>query len=108
MTPAMGAGAFDGPLYGPLPPDLPVGGLSAVIHPVIHLIGWATCAVCVLVVGVVHAATMAWKHHRGDSTPAPTPGGGEATAAPVPPLGVLFLGYAVLAAFVGILFGLGF
>ena len=90
MTPTMRAGAFDGPLYDPLPP--PPGGLLTLVH----LIGWATCAAC-LVGFVVTAAAMGRKRRRGASTPAPTPGGDEAVVSPAP-LGVLLLGWAVIAA----------
>ncbi len=97
MTPTMGAGPFDGPLYAPVPPPQP-GALLTLVH----LIGWATCAAC-LVGTIVTVAAMVVKHHRGHGV-AVEPGGGEPPASPAP-LGVFLLGYTILGV-VGILFGL--
>jgi len=94
MNISIGAVLADDALYVPLPP--PPGGLLTLVH----LIGWATCAGCV--VGFVIAAAaamtaMAWKHHCGEDAAAVTPSGDEASASPAP-LGVVVLGYAVVGA----------
>jgi len=81
------ARAINGPGYMPPPP--PPGGLLTLVH----LIGWATCAACLVGI-VVTVAAMVVKHHRGHGV-AVEPGGGEPPAAPAP-LGLFFLGYVVI------------
>ena len=96
MNVTTGGVLADDALYVPLPP--PAGALLTLVH----LIGWATFAAC-LVGTIVAAAAMVVKHHRGHGV-AVEPGGGEPPASPAS-LAVFFLGYTVLGA-VGILFGL--
>ncbi len=83
-------------LYVPLPP------LDGALLTLVHFIGWATFAAC-LVGTIVAAAAMVVKHHRGHGV-AVEPGGGEPPASPAS-LAVFFLGYTILGAG-GILFGL--
>ncbi len=87
MNVTAGAVLADDALYVPPPP----GGLLTLVH----LIGWATCAVCLVGI-VVTVAAMVVKHHRGHGV-AVEPGGGEPPAAPAP-LGLFFLGYVVIGA----------
>ncbi len=82
-------GAFDGPLYEDPPP-------SATVLALVHLIGWATCAACLVGI-VVTGAAMVVKHHRGHVV-AVQPGGDEASASPAP-RGLFFLGYVVIGTF---------
>jgi len=98
MNATAGAVLADDALYAPVPPPPPPGGVLTVVH----LIGWATCAVC-LVGTIVAAAAMVVKHHRGHGV-AVEPGGGEPPASPAS-LAVFFLGYTILGV-VSILFGL--
>jgi len=88
MNVTAGAVLADDALYVPLAPP-PPGGLLTLVH----LIGWATCAVCLVGI-VVTVAAMVVKHHRGHGV-AVEPGGGEPPASPAP-LGVFLLGYAVV------------
>ncbi len=88
MNVTAGAVLADDALYAPVPPP-PPGGLLTLVH----LIGWATCAVCLVGI-VVTVAAMVVKHHRGHGV-AVAPGGGEPPASPAP-LGVFLLGYAVV------------
>jgi hypothetical protein len=81
--------ADDG-LYLPVPP--PPGGVLTLVH----LIGWAACAACLVGIVVIVAA-MVVKHHRGHAV-AVEPGCGEPPAAPAP-LGLFFLGYVVIGTF---------
>jgi len=87
MTPTKGAGPFDGALYEDPP-------TSATLLALVHLIGWATCAGCVVGFVIAAAAAMAWKHRCGEDAAAVTPSGDEASAS----LGVVVLGYAVVGA----------
>jgi len=96
MNVTTGGVLADDALYVPLPP--PAGGLLTLVH----LIGWATFAAC-LVGTIVAPAAMVVKHHRGHGV-AVEPGGGEPPASPAS-LAVFFLGYTILGAG-GILFGL--
>ena len=96
MNVTTGGVLADDALYVPLPP--PPGGVLTLVH----LIGWATFAAC-LVGTIVAAAAMVVKHHRGHGV-AVEPGGAEPPASPAS-LAVFFLGYTILGAG-GILFGL--
>jgi len=97
MNATTGAVLADDALYAPVPPPLP-GGLLTLVH----LIGWATFAAC-LVGTIVAAVAMVVKHHRGHGV-AVEPGGDEPPASPAS-LAVFFLGYTILGV-VSILFGL--